>query len=191
MGQIRSTLKVVSLATVLCCFTAVNASAQDISSAVGRLPVGTVITYKNSDGPYFTHVVRGKDARGYRIDIFEGRTPEGPEKSVYWVDGKGNLLRFELPNGDAISYKPSDCVRTLGTCKFTEMRSGEPGKAKVRITTKTADGFEFEEKDAASGATLKVGETTVGPNGLNVRSWYRRTGEGRIELKIVKIDPPS
>jgi hypothetical protein len=52
------------LGFVLAGLCAASVAANGIASDLGRLPVGTTIVWRNSEGPVFTHVVRGKDRRG-------------------------------------------------------------------------------------------------------------------------------
>lgn len=165
--------------------------AQSMASDLGRFPVGTTITWQNSDKLYFTHIVRGKDAKGYRLDFFAGRKATGPLEGTYWVDGKGQFLHFIWADGREVRYSPHACNRTPGTCRFTETRKGQPPQTLLHVATPSADGFTYIETDATSGAVWQTGSVTLGANGLNVRGWFQYPGEKRLSLRLVKVMPPD
>lgn len=160
------------------------AAAQDISVHMDEIPLGSTITYRNSDNRVFTHRFVGRKGNSYVWNVYEGKRPIGAPATVNYFDDQGNIQKFSDSSGRTTNYDPHRCMRVIGKCRFTITLEDGTKTSLVRTNTPTAKGFRYQVVDQ-NGAIVLQGSAVRGPSGWSKRFWFIGRENRKIRLKMI------
>ncbi len=160
------------------------AYAKDIRWKPELATIGDYVTIDQSQGGRIHHVFKGKSGRAFIIESFRGRSPQGVSVFTTYLDKNGNYLRWVRADGFEIRFKPHDCTRTIGRCKYTEIHSDGKRNNRTRVTKVTRTGFSFQEYDH-EGKFLFGGRITLDERG-NAGNGTIQGYQGKQRFRLIK-----
>lgn len=116
----------------------------------------------------------------YALALLRGEGWKDYGRAVY--DAEGRMLRQEVTGRGTVSFKPHNCEKVAGICRYTE--TGLDGKStkKLRINGLTGEEWNYSLVDAGEGGpetqTLtRVGTVSYAEDGLATEeTWSSVTG---------------
>ena len=179
-------MKPIFLALILS-FLSNPAIAQDISVKMSELGIGGYIVL-NAGGKTYTHVIRGKRNGLYVWDAIPGKDPnrkKGASRTL--KDAKGQTVKWTLPDGKIVRFKPHNCQRTVGECRFEEI--GPDYKTRMlRINTPVKGGLEFKQyalKRDGSRQFIRSGSVKLDRMGMIKTGTQKELGTRQIKFKQI------
>ena len=145
--------------------TACTVPDGDIRWKPELLNTGDYVTVDQSRSGRIHHVYSGRQGNNYVINSYRGATPTGTPAFTTLLDRNGNYLIWERADGYQVRYEPHDCTRTLGKCRYTEIRPNDERVRWTRITTATETGFKYVETDR-NGERKVSGEISIDERGF-------------------------
>ncbi len=185
-----------TIATLAAMFVVPQAAlAENNGIEFAKMPVGTKMTYKRSDGLVFTDTFVGKRGRFYVVNR-AGKTNAG---KTYWekrrYDKEGRLTSYSWGDNRGaqpgkIFYKPYDCQYVVGECTMRRklvahdyVNNGAGYTAKYS-TKKQNGGFTTTFKQSNRKSSSSYSFTT---GKYNLRTSTTFGTRGSWSLKLVKI----
>ena len=145
--------------------TACTVPEGDIRWKPELLNTGDYVTIDQSRSGRIHHVYSGQEGSNFIITSYRGASPTGTPAFTTLLDRNGNYIRWARSDGYEVRYRPHDCTRTLGKCRYTEIRPNDDHIKWTRTTIVTPTGFKFTEIDQ-SGARQVSGEITLDEYGI-------------------------
>ncbi|PRY80337.1 hypothetical protein CLV80_101189 [Yoonia maritima] len=129
------------------------------------LSPGDYVSVDQSRSGLIHHMYKGRQGNDYLIESYRGPSPTGTPAFTTRLDGNGNYLSWQRSDGYEVRYQPHDCTRTLGKCRYTEIRPNDERIRWTRITTATDTGFKYVETDR-NGERRVSGEIAIDERGI-------------------------
>lgn len=112
-------------------FETVSITESGLRSGIGPnfadMPNGTYVVCRLSGGSITSAVYDGQTAQGYRVSLHSGdQGKAGRLLQTRHHDRSGNITVFETPD-ERWTYRPHNCARTLGTCRYAANNRGTGG----------------------------------------------------------------
>lgn len=150
-----------------------------------QIPVGTVALYERENGNFYTITYFGREKQGFKDVVRKGRAGDGAVLATNYTNASGQLV-FRKQRSSRRTYKPHNCVRTVGVCNFKYSSVGSNARVK-RKTTLQADGsFKWEEKVYSNKAYNGVESYEPRFGLLKSRLWKDSHGKSR-STKLIEI----
>lgn len=173
------------LAATFITLMALPAHAQDISTKLNKITPGSYVVYKVGQKTA-THAFAGKFGRYYLVEVCEGAGTGGKLIRRDHRSASGEQVKKVFADGKVISFKPHNCQRVVGECRYTEIGPNYQTKM-LRINTPTKSGLSFKQYALSEGGEMILiyeGSTTLDPMG-NVKSGVEKWKQGK-HTKIVQ-----
>ena len=162
-------IREMKLPLLVTCLAALSACAAqptgDIRWKPELLNAGDYVSVSQSRDGLIHHMFVGSDRGNYVVQSYRGASPEGEPAFTTVLDRDGNYLLWEDQDGYQVRYEPHDCTRTLGTCRYTEIRPNNLRVRWTRVTTATEVGFKYVETDRNGGRKV-TGEIALDARGV-------------------------
>ncbi len=190
--HLKKTLQVLAIGGTIFAAQMAAAGERYIPSDIGRLPIGTRLVWSvGAAKNVFTHIVRGRDKTGYRVDYFEGETSEGPRMGTNWFDANGNFLQQKKFNGTILRFTPHRCNRTIGRCEYVIKQVGRADLRVVSDVAVSGTAVRYVEHNASTGHEMIRGGFKVGANGLNTSGWSRSPNQKKLAIRLRSVSAPK
>ncbi|WP_162617560.1 hypothetical protein [Yoonia maritima] len=161
----RIKLKTLAPLILTTAITACTVPVGDIRWKPELLSPGDYVSVHQSRSGLIHHMYNGRQGKDYLVESYRGQSPTGTPAFTTRLDGNGNYLSWQRSDGYEVRYQPHDCTRTLGKCRYTEIRPNEERIRWTRITTATNIGFKYVETDT-NGERRVTGEIAIDERGF-------------------------
>ena len=167
------------------------ALAQTIGPKFDAIPDGFAVVYRLSGGAVTSAVYEGWTDAGYRVTVHRGdRGRAGAVLDTRFYDRSGNLLRYETPN-ETWTYKPHDCSRVIGRCRYTAHNETTGQSFRWSRDTRRVGGREYEFSRYYDGEQWASGGFRLGENRLTIAFNNSRKGDPDSYGTLVRFVRPE
>jgi hypothetical protein len=168
------------------------ATAQGLGIQFDKMPVGTQMFYKQSNGNKWLEIYVGKSAGRHVVRLYDGHSKRGEQFRTDHYDKQGRMIQYSL-GGKGLRYRfrPYRCDFSLGSCTHRKYQIGEAyvgdGSSETYQVMTTLEGKTLKEvwrrPNSKAQSVFKSELTTY-----NLRKKY--TWGGNKTVKLVKIVTP-
>ncbi|MEL6751555.1 MAG: hypothetical protein AAFO70_05705 [Pseudomonadota bacterium] len=170
-----------ALCFVLICLPA---NAQDSRIKIADIAKGSSVTFLMSNNIRTTHHFEGPVDEGYLVTFWKGRGKglDGGIMANGIFNADGRMVRYSPARGTPVTYTPHNCLRVVGTCRYTATSKEGRTRRFGRTWTPEKNGgykFRFFEIKGDVEATLASVQVTLDDMGMMQTLDVEEDGNGK------------